>query len=112
MAINSKQKGKRGELMLVSKLKEHGFSKVRRSVQYSGKVETAADLIGLDGIHIECKNSEVLKVFDYLAQAKADAKNGNLPTVFYKKNNCKWLVIQELDDWMKLYKGEHMNENN
>lgn len=107
MTINIKQKGKRGELLLVSKLKEHGFN-VRRSVQYSGKVETAADVVGLDNIHVEVKNTENLKAWDFMDQAKRDCKGNNIPTVFWHKNNHEWLVFMTLDDWMKLYKGEHI----
>ena len=102
--VNGKQKGKRGELELVRKLKEYGFD-TRRSVQYNGKAEDGqADLVGLNGIHIEVKRTERLNLYDAMAQAKHDAKGGALPTVFHRKNDCKWLVVMELDDWMELYK--------
>ena len=104
--INSKQKGKRGEIELASKLREHGYD-VRRSVQYSGKAEDGqADLVGLPGIHVECKRTEVLKAYDFIAQAKRDAKNNQMPAVFHRRNDCEWLVILTLEDFMKLYKGE------
>ena len=38
MAINSKQKGKKGELELAKALRQYGYD-VRRSVQYNGKAE-------------------------------------------------------------------------
>jgi Holliday junction resolvase len=102
--MNSKQKGKRGELELVRALKGHGFE-TRRSVQYNGKSEEGqADLLGLPNIHIECKRVEKLNIYDAIAQAKHDATGGELPTVFHRKNNCKWLVTMELDDWIKLYR--------
>lgn len=102
--MNSKQKGKRGELELVRKLKEYGFD-TRRSVQYNGKAEDGqADLLGLPNIHIECKRVEKLNLYDAMAQAKHDAEGGELPTVFHRKNNSKWLVTMELDDWMEIYR--------
>ena len=102
---NSKQKGARGERELVRKLKEYGFT-TRRSVQYNGKAEEGqADLVGLKKIHIECKRVERLNIYDAIAQAKHDANDGKLPTVFHRKNDCKWLVTMELDDWMEIYKG-------
>ena len=53
MAINSKQKGKSGELELARKLREYGYN-ARRSVQYNGKAEEGQpDVIGLPGIHVE-----------------------------------------------------------
>ena len=103
MPINSKRKGASGERELVRKLKEYGFD-TRRSVQYNGKAEEGeADLVGLQGIHIEAKRVERLNIYDAMAQAKHDAKPNELPTVFHRRNNCKWLVTMELSEWMKLY---------
>ena len=113
MSINSKQKGKRGELEMCRVLKGYGFD-VRRSVQYNGKAEGGeADVIGLKGIHIEIKRAEKLNIYDAIAQANHDAKPDELPTVFHRKNNCKWLVTMSLDDWMKIYKEyfETLKEN-
>ena len=97
--------------MLVRALNEHGY-KTRRSVQYNGKQEDGqADLVGLNGIHIECKNVERLNLYDAVDQAKRDsADTGELPTVFHKKNNHKWLVTMELDDWIKIYRESSIAE--
>lgn len=110
---NSKAKGKRGELELARKLREHGYSDARRSQQYSG-ASGDADLIGLPGIHIECKRVERLNLYDAMAQAKHDCQEDHLPAVMHRKNNCKWLVTMELDDWMEIYReweaGKAINE--
>ena len=104
MAINSKRKGAEGERSLARKLKEYGYD-TRRSVQYNGKAEEGqADLVGLPNIHIECKRVEKLNIYDAIFQAKRDAKTGELPTVFHRKNDCEWLVTMRLADWMELYK--------
>jgi Holliday junction resolvase len=104
MAVNSKQKGKRGELELSHKLQDYGFD-TRRSVQYNGKADDGqADLLGLPGIHIECKRVEKLNLYDAMAQAIHDAKDGELPSVFHRKNHSEWLVTMRLSDWIKLYK--------
>lgn len=102
MGVNGKDKGKRGELELVKKLKEYGYD-CRRSVQYCG-ANGDADVVGLPNIYIECKRVERLNLYDAMAQAKHDAKGDELPAVFHRKNNCKWLVTVELEDFMKLYK--------
>ena len=102
--VNGKQKGKRGELDIVHKLKEYGFE-TRRSVQYNGKAEEGqADIVGLSGIHAEVKRVERLNIYDAIAQAVHDAKDGELPTVFHRKNHSEWLVSMRLSDWMELYK--------
>ena len=105
MGVNSKRKGKTGELELARKLKEHGYD-VRRSVQYNGKEEEGqADLLGLPGIHIECKRTEALRLYEAVEQAKRDSKGKNqIPVVFHRKNNCEWLAIMTLDDFMELYR--------
>jgi len=69
--MNSKRKGKRGELELAKKLQEYGFN-TRRGQQYSGL--GGDDVVGLEGIHIECKRVERLNVYDAMEQAIKDAK--------------------------------------
>ena len=109
MATNGKRKGKEGELELAHKLQEYGYN-AKRSVQYNGK-DGQADVIGLPHIHVEVKRVEKLNIYDAIAQAIRDAKNGNLPAVFHRKNRCNWLVTMELDDFMKIYKAYEDKEN-
>lgn len=101
MATNGKRKGKEGELELAHKLKEYGYD-AKRSVQYNGK-DGQADVLGLPHIHVECKRVEKLNIYDAIDQAKRDAKNDDLPTVFHRKNRFNWLVTMELDSFMELY---------
>lgn len=102
MAINSRRKGAEGERSLAKKLKEYGYD-CRRTVQYCGKSGEAADIIGLPGIHIECKRVERLNLEDAMSQSKRDAREGEIPTVMHRKNNCEWLVTMRLDDFMEIY---------
>lgn len=100
--VNSKNKGARGERELSSKLKEYGYD-TRRGQQYCG-ANGDADVVGLEGIHIECKRVEKLNLYDAVGQAKSDAKEKELPTVFHRKDRCEWLVTIRLEDWIKIYK--------
>jgi Holliday junction resolvase len=105
MAINSRQKGIRGELAFVHECKKHGYN-VRRSQQYCGNTGEAMDVVGLQGIHCEVKNSKVLRLKEYLEQAKNDAEKankGNLPAVFYKIPRGDWVTIMPLEAWLTLY---------
>lgn len=104
--MNSRDKGKRGELELAKKLKEYGYD-TRRGQQYCGS-NGDADVVGLPGIHIECKRVEKLNLYDAMSQAVADAKKDEIPTVFHRKNNCEWLVTVRFDDFMRMY-GEKLN---
>ena len=101
--MNSRQKGARGERELAGILRGYGYD-TRRGQQYCG-ANGDADVVGLPGVHIECKRVEHLNLYDAMAQAKHDKKEDELPAVFHRKNDCKWLVTMELDDWMRLFNG-------
>lgn len=103
MAVNSKQKGARFERQLASKLRDLGYD-ARRTAQYCGNTGDAADLVGLPGLHIEAKHQETMRLYEWMAQAKRDAKGKKLPAVFHKKNNAPILVTMELDDFMEIYR--------
>lgn len=104
--MNSRDKGKRGELELAKKLKEYGYD-TRRGQQYCGS-NGDADVVGLPGIHIECKRVEKLNLYDAMSQAVSDSKKDEMPAVFHRKNHCEWLVTMRFDDFMKMY-GEKIN---
>lgn len=100
---NSREKGARGERELSNKLKEYGYES-RRGQQYCG-ANGDADVVGLPGIHIECKRVENLNIDKALEQATADCnKETEFPAVFHRKNKTKWKVTMHLDDWIELYK--------
>jgi hypothetical protein len=106
MAVNSKQKGARFERQLASKFREYGYES-RRTAQYCGNTGDASDVVGLPGIHVEAKHQERMQLYDWIDQAKRDAKaggQGRLPAVFHKKNNAEILVTMTLDDWMTIYR--------
>jgi Holliday junction resolvase len=102
---NSRQKGARGERELAAVLREHGYD-CRRGQQYCG-ANGDADVVGLPGIHIECKRVESLNIHKAIEQAKSDARENELPAVFHRKNGKPWLVTMTLEDWMKIFKGEN-----
>lgn len=107
--INSRSKGKKGELELAKKLRDYGYD-CRRGQQYCG-ANGDADVIGLPGIHIECKRVERLDLYGAMAQAIADSK-GKMPVVMHRKNHCHWLVTMRLDDWMEIYREWEVGQYN
>lgn len=98
---NSRRKGAAGERELASKLRKYGYD-CRRGQQYCG-ANGDADVVGLPGIHIECKRVEKLNLYDAMSQAVHDAREGETPAVFHRKNNCDWLVTLRFEDFMRLY---------
>lgn len=103
MPINSKQKGKNGELEVAHILKGYGFD-ARRSQQYAG-INNDADVIGLPSVHIEVKRTEKLNIDKAMEQSIKDSRENEMPIVVHRKNRAKWLVTMPLDLWMKLYKA-------
>lgn len=100
---NSRDKGKRGELEISHILQEYGYQ-TRRGQQFSGK-NGDADVVGLPGIHIECKRVEKLNLEKAMDQAVSDARYDEFPAVFHRKNRQPWLVTMPLIWWIQLYKA-------
>ena len=101
--INSKRKGTNGERELVNILKSYGFD-CRRSQQYCGYADgSLADVIGLDGIHIEVKRVERINIDACMEQAVRDCKDGEIPTVWHRRNRKPWYVTMRLEDWIDIY---------
>jgi len=100
---NSREKGKRGELELAKELNKHGYN-CRRSQQYAG-FNGDADVVGIDGLHIEVKRVQALNIDKAYEQAINDAREGEIPIVAHRKNHKPWKVTIGLDDFIKLYKA-------
>lgn len=99
--VNSRKKGKRYEIHVAGLFKSEGYD-ARRGQQYSGI--GVADVVGVKGIHIECKAVERLNLYDAIDQSRRDAKEEELPVVIHKKNYCDDLVTMRFIDWIKLYR--------
>lgn len=101
--MNSRQKGKRGELEAAKVLKEYGYD-ARRGQQFSG-ANGDADVVGLPGIHLEVKRVEKLNISEAMQQSIRDAREGELPVVMHRKNRETWLVTMPLRVFMILYQA-------
>ena len=100
--MNSREKGKRAELELAKKLREYGYD-CRRGQQDSG-ANGDADVVGLPGIHIECKRVERLNLEDAVSQSRRDAREGEIPVVMHRKTRSPWMVTMTLEDWVEIYR--------
>lgn len=108
MAINSKQKGKNGELEAAHFLSNIGIP-AYRSQQYKGTGDSA-DIRFVEEkfnetLHTEVKRDEHLNVDKALKQAKRDAKPGQLPIVMHRKNRDEWKITLDAEDFWELYKN-------
>ena len=104
MAINSRTKGKVGELEFAAVLKEAGFE-ARRGQQHRGGYDTP-DVIceALADIHWEVKRRESGNLYGWLAQAIEDA-HGKMPIVAHRRNKQEWVAILPMSVMLELLKG-------
>ena len=99
--MNSRNKGKRGELELARTLTDLGYP-CKRGVQYHGGPDSP-DVTGLPHIHIECKRVNRLDLDAAWSQSVGDAGE-DIPTVMYRKDHAEWMVVMRLTDWIELYR--------
>ena len=99
--MDSRAKGKRGELEAAEALGRIGFD-CRRSAQYCGRAGDA-DLICDADIHVEVKLTERLNPYRFIEQAINDSRgNSRIPTVVMRSSYRPWLVMVRLDDLPRL----------
>lgn len=101
MGKRSKNKGKVGEREAAALLREFGFE-ARRGQQFSGGNDSPDIIHDLSGFHIEVKRCEKSGMYDWLAQATADAKPGEKPIVLHRKNNKDWLVVMDAREFLAM----------
>ena len=103
MGTTSRDKGKRGEREVAELLRDCGIP-ARRGVQYAGGPDSP-DVVGLNGVHIEVKRCEALRLYPALEQALAERKPGDLATVWHRPNGRPWAVIILAADFIALMRA-------
>lgn len=101
---DSRAKGARGERELAQILRRHGYDS-RRGQQYSG-ANGDADVVGIPGVHIECKRVERLNIYDAMYQSARDARDDEVPVAIHRKNGKRWLVSMYLENWLEIIGGK------
>ena len=99
--MNSRRKGKEGELEAASFLTQYGFP-ARRGQQFSGSPESP-DVVcpTLASLHFEVKRTQRTDLYAWIAQAKHDA-GGKIPVVLHRRNDSEWLVVIRAEDFLAL----------
>ena len=100
--MNSKQKGASGERELAKLLRSQGYEDARRGVQYNGMYGDA-DIVGVKGLHIECKRAEAVRDEVFLQQAERDSRAGDVPVVMYRRNGEQWKALMRQDFFMAIW---------
>lgn len=97
--INSRSKGKRGELEVRDLLRQHGFE-AKRGQQHAGGGDSPDVMHNMTGIHIEVKLVNALNLSKAMIQARRDAKPGDTPVVFHRRDREDWMVTMPASYWL------------
>lgn len=110
MAINSGQKGARGERDFCAFLNNFGIKAIR-TAQHCGKNGGEADIKcqDLDQFHFEVKVSRTSDVYGNLAQAERDSTEDKYPVVAYRRTSKQhqglpWVALMYARDFVILAK--------
>lgn len=99
MALNSRRKGKVGELEAVSLLKKlFGWTGVRRSQQHCA-TDSAMDIIVQEtpGLWYEIKRVQKLNVPATMKQSK-QSSGGKPVVLLHRPNQCQWMITCFLEE--------------
>ena len=102
MGKSSQRKGRAAEIELCGVLNDNGIPATPGAAVSYG---STPDIIGVTGIHVECKRHERLQLPEWIRQAERDAEffQDGAPAVFFRRSREPWYVTMRLEDWLKLY---------
>lgn len=109
--INSKDKGARYERHIAQVLRDHGYE-AERGCQHAGGKDSPDVKHNMQGIHIECKKTEHLQIWQALAQSERDAGDDEIPIVVFSRNYSKDYVALSFEDFLKIFGESQKGQNN
>lgn len=103
--VNSRQKGKRGELEFAEVLRNAGFLDARRGQQFAGSPDSP-DVVckALPRVHFEVKRTQAGNPYVWLAQAIEDAGD-KTPIIAHRRNGKDWIAVMSMTDLLIMLKG-------
>lgn len=108
MKINSRAKGKAGELEARDLLRRFGFT-AKRGQQHAGGTDSPDVVHNIPGLHIEVKRVERLNLEEAMAQAARDAGE-NTPCVLHRRNKGKWMATIPAEVLLVLLGGVDLSD--
>lgn len=102
MGAMSRRKGKTGELEVVNLLKARGMKAQRTAPLQAAAGASDADVIGVEGFHLEVKRQERIEIDKWCAQASLACKPTDIPAVVWRRNSQPWRVALAFEDFLDL----------
>ena len=99
--MNSRSKGKRGELEASKEWVRVMGGTARRGQQFSGGDESPDVVSSHETLHLEVKRCEAGNPYRWIDQAVRDAGD-KCPVVLHRRNGEPWLLMVRLDDAPRL----------
>jgi hypothetical protein len=94
--MNSRTKGKRGELEAAKAWTAAVGGEARRGQQFCGGADSP-DVVCEQHVHLEVKRTERGNPYHWIDQAVADAGE-KVPVVLHRRNGREWLLVVRLTD--------------
>lgn len=108
MGAMERRKGAVAELEIVRLLKERGLKAQRTApLQAAGGVNDA-DVLGVEGCHLEIKRQERVSIDAWCAQAELAANPTDIPCVVWRRSRQPWRVALPLEDYLDLVKAANL----
>ncbi len=101
MGRKSRDKGAAGERELAREFSRLLGVEARRGCQARGGPGAPDVVADIPDVHIECKRTERLRLYEALEQAIGDAGQ-KVPLVVHRQNRKPWVVVLRLEDLPKL----------
>ncbi len=95
--MNSRAKGKRGELEASKEWASVMGGSARRGKQFSGGEDSPDVVTDYPWLHLEVKRVERGSIHEWVEQAVRDA-GSRVPVVLHRRNHKPWLVTMRLTD--------------
>ena len=102
--MNSRNKGKVGDLEFAALLRAEGFD-ARRGQQFTGGADSP-DVVSeaLAWLHFEIKRVQALNLADACAQAEGDCQ-GKPWVVAHRRNHAPWLITMRAEVFFQFLRG-------
>ena len=107
MAINSRRKGKRGELEVAALWRENDFQ-ARRGQQHRGAGDSPDVIVDDAPVTVEVKLRQKLNVEGALRKCcgeAAEVGGHQIPALFHRRDNEGWKVTLRHEDFFKLLRA-------
>lgn len=102
--INSRTKGKVGELEVMAMLRQYWPDACRNLDQCreSEVLDSKSDALNTTGVHFQIKRVERLNIWEALRQAQSEAAHFDIPVVAFRRNRGQWYGALPLDELLAL----------